>query len=113
MFLNVKTLSLFYEEAISICSQNKLYKALSYVCSTHGDYVSPLTRMLNEIRMAQDSNMNSALDTYYTMLKDYIIKLLGSCYINGISFEDENALMKKSLSNWLMCKETFLFFTKN
>ena len=47
MFLDVKTLSMFYEDAISICSENKLYKALSYVCSTHGDYIPPLTSLLN------------------------------------------------------------------
>ncbi len=48
--------------------------------------------------------MKSAQETYYAMLKDYIIKLLGNCYINGISFEDDGAVMKKSLSNWLMCR---------
>lgn len=104
MFLNVETLSMFYEEAITICSQNKLYKALTYVCSTHQDFISPLTRLLNEIRTAQACLMDSAQEAYYTMLKDYIIKLLGSCYINGISFSDQYAVMKKSLANWLMCR---------
>jgi hypothetical protein len=89
MFLDVETVSMFYEEAISICSINKLYKSLAYVCSTHGDYISPLTGLLNEIKMAQNSHMSSAQESYYTMFKDYTIKLLASCYINGISFEDE------------------------
>ena len=46
MFLNVKSLSLFYEDAIEVCSQNKMYKALAYVCSTHEDFISPLNNLL-------------------------------------------------------------------
>ena len=47
------------------------------------------------------------------MLKDYIVKLLAGCYINGTAFQDEQSVMKKSLSNWLMCRETFTFLAKN
>lgn len=88
MFLDVETVSMFYEEAISLCSINKLYRSLAYVCSTHGDYISPLTGLLNEIKAAQNSQLTSAQESYYTMFKDYIIKLLANCYINGISFQD-------------------------
>jgi len=113
MFISVDSLSLFYEDAVEVCSQNKLYKSLAYVCSTHKDFISPLNILINEVRLNQMNKLVNAQETYYSILKDYIIKLLGSCYINGSSFVDENATMKKSLSNWLMCKETFLFFTKN
>ena len=57
MFLNIDTLSMFYEDAIDICSQNKLYKSLSYVCATHEDYIPPLTSLLNEVRLAQNHEM--------------------------------------------------------
>lgn len=104
MFLDVETLDMFYEQAIDICSQNKLYRALAYVCSTHKDYVPPLTSLLNEIRIAQNEEPTTVQEAYYTILKDYIVKLLGGCYINGISFNDYDLHMKKSLSNWLMCR---------
>jgi CYTH domain-containing protein len=113
MFLSVESLDLFYEDAIALCSENKLYKSLAYVCSTHEDFVPPLTNLLNEVRQAQLNGHAQAQETYYMMLKDYIVKLLGSCYINGTPFVDSKSLMKKSLSNWLMCKETFTFLAHN
>ena len=89
MFLNTETLSMFYEEAIDICSENKLFKSLAYVCANHEDYVPPLTCLLNEVRLAQLSDMNIAQDKYYAMLKDYIVKLLNFQYINGTHFLDK------------------------
>lgn len=61
MFLNVTSLSLFYEDAIEVCSQNKMYKALAYVCSTHDDFISPLNNLLAEIRTMQKNQMLTAL----------------------------------------------------
>jgi len=104
MFISVESLNLFYEDAVEVCSQNKLYKSLVYVCATHKDFISPLNILINEVRLSQKNKMENAQETYYAILKDCIIKLLGGCYINGTPFFDENANMKKSLSNWLMCK---------
>lgn len=64
--------SLFYEVAIEVCSENKLYRALAYVCSTHGDFISPLNKLLGELRTAQTQQLQQAPQIYYTILKDYI-----------------------------------------
>jgi hypothetical protein len=68
--------SVFYEEAIQICTENKLYRALAYVCSTHGDFISPLNKLLGELRTAQTQQLQQAQQIYYSILKDYIEKLL-------------------------------------
>lgn len=75
--------SIFYAEAIEICDKNKLYRALAYVCSTHGEYVPPLNKLLREIVDAQQNGLTQAQQIYYMILKDYIVKLLGCVYING------------------------------
>jgi Golgi CORVET complex core vacuolar protein 8 len=68
--------SVFYEEAIQTCTENKLYRALAYVCSTHGDFISPLNKLLSELRSAQTQQLQQAQQIYYDILKDYIEKLL-------------------------------------
>lgn len=47
------------------------------------------------------------------VLKDYIVKLLALSYINGNPLIEDSEVMKKNLSTWLTCKETFSFFAKN
>ncbi len=60
MFISVDSLSLFYEDAVEVCSQNKLYKSLAYVCSTHKDFISPLNILLNEVRINQFHKLENA-----------------------------------------------------
>lgn len=61
---------------------------------------------------AQNNGHTQAQQIYYMILKDYIVKLLGCSYINGNALL-ESGEMKKSLSTWLTCRETFTFFAKN
>ena len=87
-----------------MCEQNKLYRALAYVCSTHGEYVPPLNKVLREIVDAQNNGHSQAQQIYYMILKDYIVKLLACIYINGNPFIESPEIMKKSLSTWLTCR---------
>jgi hypothetical protein len=75
--------------------------------------VPPLNKVLREIIDAQKNGHTQAQQIYYIILKDYIVKLLACIYINGNPFIESPEVMKKSLSTWLTCKETFTFFAKN
>jgi hypothetical protein len=57
LIMGLDVSSVFFEEAIQICTENKLYRALAYVCSTHGDFISPLNKLLGELRTAQTQQL--------------------------------------------------------
>jgi len=40
-----------------ICTDNKLYRALCYVSATHGDFISPLNKLLKAIKDAKTSKL--------------------------------------------------------
>ena len=60
LIISLEIDSLFYTEAIEICDSNKLYRSLAYVCSTHGEYVPPLNKLLREIISAQGNGHRQA-----------------------------------------------------
>lgn len=102
LVMSLEVDSLYYEEALDLCSSNKLYRALAYVCSTHSDYISPLNKLLNELLQAQKQGLENAWQIYYDILKSYLTQLLSGKLINGRPLK-EDATMRKGLAAWLTC----------
>lgn len=41
---------IYFEDIVEICTREKLFESLSYICSVNGDFISPANKIITHLQ---------------------------------------------------------------
>ena len=101
--------SLYYEDTVDLCTKMKLYQSLSYICSVHGDFISPATKILYHCQEAVENHYENASHQTFTYLKEYLLSILNFKYPSSKEkylSSEHRALAMEKITIWITFHQT-------